>query len=182
MLYLMKYCYEIWSNSLCSLWSIAVITATWSKINSHHMRSILHSNSYFIHAVYFINSTRNLFHWKNLTWITSEVLSWRAARDSAYRCAQIAWLVDPICKQIRYPTHRSSLKTVHRTVFLTLRPSQGSSPLYYFKIKQTPKRVSVLFGALQGTRTPDLLVRSQSLYPAELAAHFLCSIILAQTR
>ena len=26
-------------------------------------------------------------------------------------------------------------------------------------------------GALQGTRTPDLLVRSQSLYPAELAAH-----------
>ncbi len=28
------------------------------------------------------------------------------------------------------------------------------------------------FGATQGTRTPDLLVRSQSLYPAELASHF----------
>ena len=27
-------------------------------------------------------------------------------------------------------------------------------------------------GALEGTRTPDLLVRSQSLYPAELQAHF----------
>ena len=27
-------------------------------------------------------------------------------------------------------------------------------------------------GALEGTRTPDLLVRSQSLYPAELSAHF----------
>ena len=27
-------------------------------------------------------------------------------------------------------------------------------------------------GALKGTRTPDLLVRSQSLYPAELSAHF----------
>ena len=29
----MKYCYAIWSNSLRSLWSVAVITATWSKIN-----------------------------------------------------------------------------------------------------------------------------------------------------
>ena len=28
-----------------------------------------------------------------------------------------------------------------------------------------------VFGALEGTRTPDLLVRSQSLYPAELQAH-----------
>ena len=27
------------------------------------------------------------------------------------------------------------------------------------------------YGALEGTRTPDLLVRSQSLYPAELQAH-----------
>ena len=26
-------------------------------------------------------------------------------------------------------------------------------------------------GALEGTRTPDLLVRSQSLYPAELTTH-----------
>ena len=29
----------------------------------------------------------------------------------------------------------------------------------------------VLTGAPEGTRTPDLLVRSQSLYPAELQAH-----------
>ena len=43
----------------------------------------------------------------------------------------------------------------------------------YFK-KQKPRKrfVYVVFiGALQGTRTPDLLVRSQSLYPAELATH-----------
>ena len=43
----------------------------------------------------------------------------------------------------------------------------------YFK-KQKPRKrfVYVAFvGALQGTRTPDLLVRSQSLYPAELATH-----------
>ena len=26
-------------------------------------------------------------------------------------------------------------------------------------------------GALEGTRTPDLLIRSQTLYPAELPAH-----------
>ena len=32
-------------------------------------------------------------------------------------------------------------------------------------------------GALEGTRTPDLLVRSQSLYPAELQAHNLFSPI-----
>ena len=28
-----------------------------------------------------------------------------------------------------------------------------------------------LFGAPEGTRTPDLLIRSQALYPAELRAH-----------
>jgi hypothetical protein len=34
-------------------------------------------------------------------------------------------------------------------------------------------------GALEGTRTPDLLVRSQSLYPAELQAHlFFNSLII----
>ena len=31
--------------------------------------------------------------------------------------------------------------------------------------------LSPLIGALQGIRTPDLLVRSQTLYPTELAAH-----------
>ena len=28
-----------------------------------------------------------------------------------------------------------------------------------------------IYGALEGIRTPDLLVRSQTLYPAELTAH-----------
>ena len=27
------------------------------------------------------------------------------------------------------------------------------------------------YGTLEGTRTPDLLIRSQSLYPTELPAH-----------
>ena len=39
------------------------------------------------------------------------------------------------------------------------------------KKKDTANAVSFSFGALEGTRTPDLLVRSQSLYPAELLAH-----------
>ena len=35
-----------------------------------------------------------------------------------------------------------------------------------------PKGLTVFIGALKGTRTPDLLIRSQTLYPAELSAHF----------
>ena len=31
-------------------------------------------------------------------------------------------------------------------------------------------QMTCFFGALEGTRTPDLLVRSQSLYPTELPA------------
>ena len=38
------------------------------------------------------------------------------------------------------------------------------------KIKAPEKQV-LLFGAPEGTRTPDLLIRSQTLYPAELRAH-----------
>ena len=35
----------------------------------------------------------------------------------------------------------------------------------------TDARKIAVLGAPEGTRTPDLLVRSQSLYPAELPAH-----------
>ena len=41
------------------------------------------------------------------------------------------------------------------------------------KKPQTLDNQGLADGALQGIRTPDLLVRSQTLYPAELAAHFL---------
>ena len=37
--------------------------------------------------------------------------------------------------------------------------------------KKAPGWVLLLFGAPEGIRTPDLLVRSQTLYPAELQAH-----------
>ena len=40
------------------------------------------------------------------------------------------------CLRIRYPTKRSSLKTIHRIVFLTLRPSQASNPLYLYQLKK----------------------------------------------
>ena len=44
---------------------------------------------------------------------------------------------------------------------------------FMFSQKETSRSFErlVAHGALQGTRTPDLLVRSQTLYPAELAAH-----------
>ena len=45
-----------------------------------------------------------------------------------------------------------------------------SSPTAYKKF-QIPEWVSGIFGTPKGTRTPDLLVRSQSLYPTELSAH-----------
>lgn len=38
------------------------------------------------------------------------------------------------------------------------------------------------FGTPEGTRTPDLLVRSQSLYPAELQAHFSNSFIIISSK
>ena len=45
-------------------------------------------------------------------------------------------------------------------------------PLKKEKTKKSRKRsVYGTFGTLRGTRTLDLLVRSQSLYPTELAAH-----------
>ena len=52
------------------------------------------------------------------------------------------------------------------------------------KLKQ-PALLSRLCGAPEGTRTPDLLIRSQTLYPAELLAHLQipvrnCLIILPQ--
>ena len=49
----------------------------------------------------------------------------------------------------------------------------SSSPFLCVGIpkRQAPARDACLFGTPEGTRTPDLLVRSQSLYPTELPAH-----------
>ena len=56
-------------------------------------------------------------------------------------------------------------------------PLSAHSPSSLFRraflIKQTgyPTGYPVCFGAPEETRTPDLLIRSQTLYPAELPAH-----------
>ena len=60
--------------------------------------------------------------------------------------------------------------------------SQTKNPLYPFWIQGITMQIikqktsvqnctEVFFGAPEGTRTPDLLIRSQTLYPAELLAH-----------
>ena len=41
----------------------------------------------------------------------------------------------------------------------------------YSKMRDLSDKSRIFDGALKGTRTPDLLVRSQSLYPTELSAH-----------
>ena len=44
----------------------------------------------------------------------------------------------------------------------------------YLIIQKNTRNLTILgvfLGTLEGTRTPDLLIRSQSLYPTELPAH-----------
>ena len=52
-----------------------------------------------------------------------------------------------------------------------------TSIIAYKTKKATHLSVSCL-GAPEGTRTPDLLIRSQTLYPAELPAHILLCVPL----
>ena len=43
---------------------------------------------------------------------------------------------------------------------------------FQYKCKKADTQKGIcFFGTLEGTRTPDLLIRSQSLYPTELPAH-----------
>ena len=47
-------------------------------------------------------------------------------------------------------------------------------PKIALKVRKKPRIVLILgffTGTPKGTRTPDLLIRSQSLYPTELSAH-----------
>ena len=49
----------------------------------------------------------------------------------------------------------------------------GFKPCLPYSIQKTGRsgRNNPFFGTPEGTRTPDLLIRSQSLYPTELLAH-----------
>ena len=66
----------------------------------------------------------------------------------------------------------SERKTCRRHVFFTL-GSEVRVPSLNKKTGSSLLRTSC-FGAPEGTRTPDLLIRSQTLYPAELRAHLVC--------
>ena len=68
-------------------------------------------------------------------------------------------------KIVRFGAVQPAPPTVHRTVEFYL-----SSPFPVIKNPDT-RWVSGFFGTPEGTRTPDLLIRSQSLYPTELPAH-----------
>ena len=63
------------------------------------------------------------------------------------------------------------------TVFANGRPAPERK-----KMKDVCFADVFLFGTAGGTRTPDLLVRSQSLYPAELQAHFSNSFIIISSK
>jgi hypothetical protein len=43
------------------------------------------------------------------------------------------------------------------------------------ELQEKPLQIAVFCGALGRTRTCDLLIRSQTLYPAELRAHWRCT-------
>ena len=66
---------------------------------------------------------------------------------------------------VRFGNLQPAPPTVHRTVGFYF-----SSPFPAIKNPDT-RWVSGFFGTPEGTRTPDLLIRSQSLYPTELLAH-----------
>ena len=59
--------------------------------------------------------------------------------------------------------------------------TRGLSPIAQNK-KAEAKTSAFFVGAPEGTRTPDLLVRSQSLYPTELRAHKCNGNILSQQK
>ena len=64
----------------------------------------------------------------------------------------------------QYPPHTSRLKTVRRTVFLTPLTLSGFESLENKKNGSNTCGIASVLGALQGIRTPDLLVRSLDRY------------------
>ena len=62
-----------------------------------------------------------------------------------------------------------------RTLDVKSRFFAGPSPHPHSKSPETSTVSGLFFGVPEGIRTPDLLVRSQTLYPAELQAHGLFS-------
>ena len=72
----------------------------------------------------------------------------------------------PVCYS-QYADGETAKRTEHVTPSADRRRERKQTQ----KKPQTVKINDLRRGALQGIRTPDLLVRSQTLYPTELAAH-----------
>ena len=81
-------------------------------------------------------------------------------------------------REATVPASHFATKNSPQDCFLNVaHPLRVRIPQKFIKIKREAiPKYHFSFGALQGIRTPDLLVRSQTLYPAELAAHFLTLI------
>ena len=56
--------------------------------------------------------------------------------------------------------------------------TQFAPPEPHENIKKQPSQRSTVYTVPGGTRTPDLLVRSQALYPAELQAHVITTKVI----
>ena len=101
------------------------------------------------------------------------LLFWRAARDTDGK---------PPCvlgdrRKATVPASHFATKNSPQDCFLNVaHPLRVRIPQKFIKKREAIPKYHFSFGALQGIRTPDLLVRSETLYPAELAAHFLTLI------
>ena len=108
---------------------------------------------------------------KRPDWIAS---LWRAARDAPAAatpcvCRPRRLILPPADFDAANLPPEDSLFASHP---LRVRvPRVFTANAFPFDKKKNDPTGSLLCGALRGTRTPDLLVRSQTLYPAELAAH-----------
>ena len=95
-----------------------------------------------------------------------------AAHGRTATCLPARPVVDSLCRG-----KATVVETCHRHVFFTGSSLSGSNPLQHIRTTFSQKTKTASqpgyrsCGALQGIRTPDLLVRSQTLYPTELAAH-----------
>ncbi len=73
----------------------------------------------------------------------------------------------------QYPTaHHAAKKQSAELFFLNAARPLGVRILFIYAQKKNVIKTFFFCGAPEGIRTPDLTVRSRSLYPAELQAHF----------
>ena len=76
--------------------------------------------------------------------------------------------------------HKALCKALRQGIFCAIRHKQGTFQPFRGRCKTRNPTIytafstvnrGILLGAMEGTRTPGLLIRSQSLYPAELPTH-----------